>query len=116
MDGEVLGQGSGRRPRESEHAAPISGFPAPTLRVPKCLIENARSLRRRADIAKATGLPTGTLYPLLARPNGAGWLVDEWENISPVTAKRPKKRLYRLTDEAQLEARRVLNQLRLTER
>jgi hypothetical protein len=37
----------------------------PTLKVLKYLVENARTLRSGADIAKATNVGSGTLYPLL---------------------------------------------------
>lgn len=39
----------------------------------------------------------GTLYPLLARLEKAGWLKGRWENGSPKKMGRPRKRLYRLT-------------------
>src|SRR5882724_4488506 len=60
----------------------------PTLRVLKYLIENAHSPRCGADIGKATGVRSGTLY-------------------------QPKKHLYRLTGEAQFEARKAFKELRL---
>jgi PadR family transcriptional regulator, regulatory protein PadR len=88
-------------------------FSGPTLRVLKYLIENARSLRCGADIRKATGVRSGTLYPLLARLEAAGWLVGEWEKVEPSKVGRPQKHLYRLTGEAQYEARKALNELRL---
>jgi PadR family transcriptional regulator, regulatory protein PadR len=88
----------------------ISG---PTLKVLKYLVVHARSLQSGADIRRATRLKSGTLYPLLARLNAAGWLVDEWETVAPSEVGRPKKHLYRLTGEAQLEARHVLNEFKL---
>jgi PadR family transcriptional regulator PadR len=86
----------------------------PTLKVLKYLVENARTTRSGADIIRATRIGSGTLYPLLARLSAAGWIVGEWENVDPSKVGRPKRRLYRLTGEAQLEARMALNELRLT--
>jgi hypothetical protein len=38
---------------------------------------------------------------------------EEWEKVEPSKVGRPKKHLYRLTGEAQYEARKALNELRL---
>ena len=48
-------------------------------------------------MAKATGLRSGTLYPILSALLKEGWLVDGWEQVDPVVAKRPPRRYYRLT-------------------
>ncbi|MGD0628425.1 MAG: helix-turn-helix transcriptional regulator [Terracidiphilus sp.] len=50
-----------------------------------------------ADISKAAGIPSGTLYPILFRLEKAGWLTSEWEEVNPSEIGRPRKRLYRLT-------------------
>jgi PadR family transcriptional regulator, regulatory protein PadR len=50
-----------------------------------------------ADIAQATKLASGTLYPLLKRLEDAGWLTSEWEDVLPQTVGRPRKRLYKVT-------------------
>ena len=42
-------------------------------------------------------LSPGTLYPILLRLESAGWFVSRWEAIDPVSAGRPRRRLYRLT-------------------
>lgn len=66
-----------------------------------------------AEIAKATGTGSGTLYPLLARLEGAGWLTSEWEAIDPSEAGRPQRRLYRLTGLGQRRAHQALSDLQL---
>ena len=53
------------------------------LRVSRFLIEQPTARRSGADIAKATGVGSGTLYPLLARLETAGWLKGEWEKVEP---------------------------------
>jgi DNA-binding PadR family transcriptional regulator len=48
-------------------------------------------------IAKETGLPTGSVYPILVRLETAGWLAREWEDIDPTAEQRPRRCYYRLT-------------------
>lgn len=49
------------------------------------------------DLAKSTGLKSGTLYPMLARLAEHGFLETAWEEAPPVG--RPRRHLYRLTPE-----------------
>jgi DNA-binding PadR family transcriptional regulator len=53
------------------------------------------------DLAQHTGLRTGTLYPLLARLERAGWLKSRVEDIDPRAVGRPRRRLYVLTGEGE---------------
>jgi PadR family transcriptional regulator PadR len=48
------------------------------------------------DLARATGLKSGTLYPMLARLEERGLLEAAWEQAQP--DGRPPRHLYRLTD------------------
>jgi PadR family transcriptional regulator, regulatory protein PadR len=50
-----------------------------------------------AEIAKRTGLQSGTLYPILARLEQAEWLESKWETGDPSELGRPRRRLYQLT-------------------
>jgi DNA-binding MarR family transcriptional regulator len=58
-----------------------------------------------ADIGRSTGLASGTLYPILFRLEKSGWVESEWEEVVPAEAKRPRKRLYRLTGVGEAAAR-----------
>ena len=49
------------------------------------------------EIVQATGLMPGTIYPILARLEQAGWLHSEWEVLDEHQAGRPRRRYYRLT-------------------
>ncbi len=60
------------------------------------------------DLIRTTGLPSGTLYPILVRLERAGWLTTLWEEIDPAAEGRPARRYYRLTPEGIVEARREL--------
>jgi DNA-binding PadR family transcriptional regulator len=44
-------------------------------------------------------MPSGTLYPILARLRAAGWVHADWEQPEP-DASRPARRYYRLTRRA----------------
>ena len=52
------------------------------------------------DIMAATGLPSGTVYPLLRRLERAGCVVARWEDERAAhRAGRPRRRHYRITAE-----------------
>jgi DNA-binding PadR family transcriptional regulator len=62
-------------------------------------------------LMRATGQPSGTLYPILVRLQDAGWVDAHWEDIDPVAAGRPARRYYRLTPDGVVAARRELQAL-----
>jgi len=68
-----------------------------TLRVLEAFLESPTDEQSGADVQKRSGVASGTLYPILLRLESAGWFVSRWEAIDPVTAGRPRRRLYRLT-------------------
>ncbi|WP_229071011.1 PadR family transcriptional regulator [Actinoplanes sp. DH11] len=49
------------------------------------------------EIIDATGLMPGTIYPILARLEQAGWLRSEWEAVDEHAVGRPRRRYYGLT-------------------
>jgi len=57
-----------------------------------------------AEIARATGLASGTLYPILFRLEKSGWFKSHWEEVSPSEVKRPRRRLYVVTALGEAEA------------
>lgn len=69
----------------------------PMLKVLRDLIGHPLQGRSGADIAKSTGLASGTLYPILFRLEKSGWLHSEWEDVIPSEVKRPRRRLYQMT-------------------
>jgi DNA-binding MarR family transcriptional regulator len=50
-----------------------------------------------SQVCRDTGLPSGTVYPILARLEEAGWLHSAWEAGDPSTLGRPRRRFYTLT-------------------
>jgi PadR family transcriptional regulator, regulatory protein PadR len=62
----------------------------------RAFLEDVAADQYGIPLMKATGLPSGTLYPTLARLEAAGWLTSAKENIDPVAEGRPPRRYYRL--------------------
>lgn len=79
-----------------------------TLAVVAIFLSDPTAERHGFDLVERTGLKSGTLYPLLARLEGAGWLCSRWEEVDPASAGRPRRRLYALTAEGADSARREL--------
>lgn len=62
------------------------------------LLAISRGVRHGFDIMDASGLPSGTVYPILRRLEDAGLLRSKWETIG--TARddgRPPRRYYQVT-------------------
>jgi DNA-binding PadR family transcriptional regulator len=85
----------------------------PTLKVLKLLLEKPREGRAGADISRTLGISSGTLYPLLARLEVAGWLKSKWEIIDPTDVGRPRRRFYKLTGHGQTQGARALAELQM---
>jgi PadR family transcriptional regulator, regulatory protein PadR len=60
------------------------------------------------ELVDATGLPPGTIYPIMARLESAGWVSSRWEDIEPEAKGRPRRRYYRLTANGVAQARSAL--------
>jgi PadR family transcriptional regulator PadR len=63
------------------------------------------------ELSRESGLPAGTIYPILQRLTTAGWVSDRWEDPTLAQAeKRPIRRYYRLTVEGRARAVHALEQ------
>jgi PadR family transcriptional regulator, regulatory protein PadR len=80
-----------------------------TLAVLNVLLEDPATRRYGLEISKGAGLATGSIYPILARLEQAGWLTSDWESIQPAVAGRPRRRLYRLTAIGEQSAYRAIS-------
>jgi PadR family transcriptional regulator PadR len=60
-------------------------------------------------ISRATGTPSGSLYPILGRLERQGLLTSKWQD-APSSPGTPPRHLYQLTD----DGRRTLAELRTT--
>ncbi|WP_179506759.1 MULTISPECIES: PadR family transcriptional regulator [unclassified Sphingomonas] len=59
------------------------------------LLDRAESWSYGYDLAKSTGVKSGTLYPLLIRLEDKGFLETEWQ--PPAEPGRPPRHTYKLT-------------------
>jgi DNA-binding PadR family transcriptional regulator len=80
-------------------------------RVLAALVADPAADRYGLELMGATGLPSGTLYPILTRLERAGWLTSAWEQIDTAEAGRPARRYYRLSDDGLAAARHELAQI-----
>ena len=83
----------------------------PTARVLAVLLAEPDAHRYGLDLMQATGLASGTLYPILHRLQEAGWVSAAWEEVDPSAQGRPARRYYRLTAEGAEQARQALAEL-----
>jgi DNA-binding PadR family transcriptional regulator len=79
-----------------------------TLAVLRALTDNPAQEMYGLQICAAAGLPTGTIHPILARLQAAGWLESFWEDIDPKAQGRPRRRYYRLSQAGSARARHAL--------
>jgi PadR family transcriptional regulator, regulatory protein PadR len=70
-------------------------FSAQTLAVLAALAARPSAWRHGYDLARETGLKSGTLYPILVRLADRKMVQACWEEGEP--AGRPRRHLYRLT-------------------
>lgn len=73
-----------------------------TVAVLAALLRRGQSWHYGYDLLKETGLKSGTLYPILARLKGGGWLQEKWEK--PAAPGRPPRHLCRLNRNGRLAA------------
>jgi DNA-binding PadR family transcriptional regulator len=61
------------------------------------------------ELCDQTELPAGTMYPILARLEGCGWLESRWEHAAEqAVAGRPPRRYYRFSRDGAETARVAL--------
>lgn len=65
-----------------------------------------------SEIGEAAGLASGTVHPILARLEMAGWVGSRWEDVDPAVVGRPVRRYYRMTPEGAQQARAALARVR----
>jgi PadR family transcriptional regulator PadR len=78
---------------------------AAVSKVLAAFLEDPEADRYGLELMRASGHPSGTLYPILLRLQNAGWVVAHWEDLDPVVAGRPARRYYRLTPDGRASAR-----------
>jgi DNA-binding PadR family transcriptional regulator len=67
------------------------------------------------DIMDATGLNSGTVYPILRRLEDAGFLRGKWENVAEAhRSSRPQRRFYEITETGSVFLAEALGRLART--
>jgi DNA-binding PadR family transcriptional regulator len=61
------------------------------------------------EIAQATKLAAGTLYPILMRLEKWGWIEGTWEDIDPKVEGRRPRRYYHLTAQGMTAGKREVD-------
>lgn len=72
-----------------------------TQAIMSALLENPSTPHYGLELARTAGLASGTIYPILARLERAGWVRSELEDIDPKVAGRRPRRYYMLTGEGE---------------
>jgi len=81
----------------------------PTAAVLRQMLEDPTGEHYGFALAEAISFPSGTIYPILARLETAGWVVSDWEQGNPSDLERPRRRMYRLTGAGAHAAREALS-------
>lgn len=80
-----------------------------TQLVLRVMLADPAAERYGLQLCEQTGLPSGTIYPIVARLEQLGWVESSWEDPGEHVARgRPRRRYYRLTQEGAEQARDAL--------
>lgn len=82
----------------------------PLERVLRVFLADVSARHYGYDLMKAAKLPSGTLYPMLARLQDQGLITSEWEPQPADAGGRPPRRYYQLTGDGIRVARLELAQ------
>ena len=84
----------------------------PVQQVLQAMLDDAAVPRYGLQISKQAGLETGTLYPIMARLEGVGWVESSWEDPElGVREGRPRRRYYQLTRDGAEQSRLALAEI-----
>ena len=78
------------------HLVKLTG---PLDRVLRVFLADTSARQYGYDLMKAAKLPSGTLYPMLARLHDQGLVTSEWEPKPDDASGRPPRKYYQLTGE-----------------
>ena len=84
----------------------------PVQQVLQAMLEDPAVQRYGLEISKQAGLETGTLYPVMARLEGVGWVESSWEDPDlGISDGRPRRRYYQLTKDGAEQAHLALAEI-----
>lgn len=76
-----------------------------TRRVLQVFLDAPRGEVYGFELARASGLPSGTVYPILRRLERGGWITSRWEEIDEHEEGRRRRCYYRLRGDAVVAAK-----------
>jgi DNA-binding PadR family transcriptional regulator len=79
-----------------------------TLQVLRVLLRDPAGGYYGLEISRESGLPTGSIYPILTRLETAGWITSAWERIDESKEGRRRRRYYQLTAPGTRQAKKAL--------
>ena len=79
-----------------------------TQAVLRVLLDHPLQQHYGLAISKAAELPSGSLYPILAKLERIGLVTSDWEQVDEHEAGRPRRRYYQLTPDGAVRAEQVL--------
>lgn len=85
---------------------------AGVARVVRIFLDDPGTAMYGFDLMQRTRFPSGTIYPILARLERAGWITGEQEAAEEASRQgRPARRMYRLTGDGAVAAHLALAEL-----
>jgi PadR family transcriptional regulator, regulatory protein PadR len=88
---------------------PVLRMTLQTQLVLRALLDEPAQQRYGLELCDLVGLPSGTIYPILARLERVGWVDSAWEDpAAHEQAGRPRRRFYRFTPDGADQARVAL--------
>ena len=82
-----------------------------TLKILRPFLDNLRAEIAGVEVMRASGLASGTAYPIMLRLERHGLLTSRWEEGDPAEMKRPRRRYYAITPRGAAIARGALDEL-----
>jgi DNA-binding PadR family transcriptional regulator len=74
---------------------------AQTLEVLRVLASEPTAEHYGLELGRKANMKSGSLYPILARLEAAGWIRGDWEQIDPSQEGRRPRRNYRVTPDGE---------------
>lgn len=82
-----------------------------TLRILGVMLEDPHAWHYGLGLSGDAKIAKGTIYPMLARLEKAGWLESRWQEQKPGEEGKPRRRLYRLTGHGEHAAMAELEEI-----
>lgn len=81
------------------------------LKILRAMLDAGQKERTRAELVKATGLASGTVYQIILRLENSSCLESRWEQGDPSKLGRPRRRFYRLTRYGRAMAQQAIKEI-----